>query len=234
MLMRSVGYRGSPNPEYVQPGDVVGAGETIGTLTTAGSGTILAATIAQGILLRSGPAGGFTDTTDTAVNILTALAGPTYQAIVGAGTTFRFRYINSVAFAMTFAAGAGVVAGVGTLNVAASLTRDYLLTVQSTQQPITLQSNTTNASPTITFVLPPGMTAYKLGPDPQAVNIQTGATVTGTNISAGTTVIGVTISQAGITGVTLSANATGTTSAGGTPLTFGPTIKIDSIGAMTA
>lgn len=234
MLMRSVGYRGSPNPEYAQPGDVVGAGETIGTLTTVGSGTITAATIAQGLLLRSGPVGGFTDTTDTAVNILTAIAGPAYQAIVGAGTTWRFRYINSVAQAMTFAAGAGVVAGVGTLNVAASLTRDYLLTVLSTQQPYTIQSNTTNASAVITFVLPPGLTAYKIGPDPAAINIQVGASVSGTNITAGTTVIGVTTSQAGVTGVTLSANATGTTSAGGTPLTFGPTVKIDSIGSMTA
>lgn len=234
MLARLVGYRGSPNPEYLNQGDVAGFAEVIATLTTAGAGTITAAMLASGILNRTGPGAGFTDTTDSAVNILAAIGGNLNAPIVQAGTTWRFRYINTVAFAMTFAAGTGVVAGIGTLNVAASLTRDYLLTVLSTQVPVTLQSNTTNASAVVTFVLPPGTSGFKIGPDPLAVNIQTGATVSGTGITAGTTVIGITVSQAGLTGVTLSANATATSVAGGTPLTFGPTIKMDSLGSMTA
>lgn len=234
MLARLVGYKGSPNPEYLASGDVAGLGEVISTLTTVGAGTILGAAFATGILRRTGPTAGYTDTTDSATNILAALAGGLPQGILQAGTTWRFRYINTVAFAMTFAAGTGVVAGIGTLNVAASLTRDYLLTVLSTQVPVTLQSNTTNTSAVVTFVLPPGVSGFKIGPDPLAVNIQTGASVSGTGISAGTTVIGITVSQAGLTGVTLSANATATSVAGGTPLTFGPTIKMDSLGSMTA
>lgn len=234
MLARLVGYKGSPNPEYLAQGDVAGLGEVIAALATVGAGTITAAMLASGILQRTGPVGGFTDTTDSATNILAALAGGLPQGVLQAGTTWRFRYINTVAQAMTFAAGAGVVAGIGTLNVAASLTRDYLLTVLSTQLPVTLQSNTTNASAVVTFVLPPGVSGFKIGPDPTAVNIQYGATVSGTGITAGTTVIGITVSQAGLTGITLSANATATSAAGGVPLTFGPTIKIDSIGSMTA
>lgn len=234
MLARLVGYKGSPNPEYLTQGDVAGMAETIGALTTVGSGTILAATLAQGILNRTGPVGGFTDTTDTATNILAAIGGNLAQGIVQPGTTWRFRYINTVAQAMTFAAGVGVVAGIGTLNVAASLIRDYLITVLSNQVPITVQSNTTNASAVVTFVLPPGLTAYKIGPDPFAVNIQVGATVSGTGITVGTTVIGVTTSQAGVTGVTLSANATATSVVGGVALTYGPTVKFDSLGSMTA
>lgn len=234
MLARLVGYKGSANPEYLAAGDIAGLAETIGTLTTVGAGTILAATLAQGILVRSGPVGGFTDTTDTATNILAAISGNLSQAIVQPGSTWRFRYINSVAQAMTFAAGAGVVAGIGTLNVAASLVRDYLITVLSTQIPVTVQSNTTNASAVVTFVFPPGLTAYKIGPDPSAVNIQVGATVSGTGITVGTTVIGVTTNQAGVTGVTLSANATATSVAGGVALTYGPTIKFDSLCSMTA
>lgn len=234
MLARLVGYKGSPNPEYLAQGDVAGLGEVIAALATVGAGTITAAMLASGILQRTGPVGGFTDTTDSATNILAALAGGLPQGVLQAGTTWRFRYINTVAQAMTFAAGAGVVAGIGTLNVAASLTRDYLLTVLSTQLPVTLQSNTTNASAVVTFVLPPGVSGFKIGPDPTAVNIQYGATVSGTGITAGTTVIGITVSQAGLTGITLSANATSTSAAGGVPLTFGPTVKMDSIGSMTA
>jgi hypothetical protein len=234
MLARAVGFRGSPNPEYIRGGDVLGLGEVLATLTTVGAGTWTGAMIASGILVRTGPVGGYTDTTDSATNILTALAGNLFSSIVEVGTTWRFRFINTVAQALTFAAGAGVVTGTGTLTVAASLTRDYLFTVLSTQTPTTLQANTTNASAVVTFVFPTGTTSWPMGPSSGAVNIQPGATVSGTGITTGTTVIGVTQGPGGVTGVTLSANATATSAAGGVPLTFGPTIRIDSIGSMTA
>lgn len=225
-------YKGSPNSEQVAPGDVLGGGEVIATNAGGAASTLTGAMLTTGILNRTGPGAGFTDTTDTAVNILAALSGNLGGAIVSPGTTWRFRYINTVAFAMTFAAGVGVVSGIGTLSVAASLTRDYLFTVLNTTPQVILNCATTNASAVVTFNLPPGMISFPIGPAPNAINITPGATVSGTGITAGTTVLGVTQGVGGVTGVTLSANATATNNP--VALTFGPTIKIDSLGSMTA
>lgn len=230
MLTRAVGFKSSPNPEMINQGDVLGLAEVISSLTTVGAGSVTGAMIATGILRRTGPVGGFTDTFDSAANILTALAGSDFAAKVAQGTTWRFRYINAVAQAMTFAAGIGVVSGTGTLTVAASVIRDYLLTVLSAQTPISLNA-VMNGTAAVTFVLPSGLSAFKMGPAPDAVNIQYGATVSGTNITAGTTVIGVTQGQGGITGVTLSAVASGS---GTNSIAFGPTVQIDSLGSLAA
>jgi hypothetical protein len=218
----------------LMPGDQLAGGKNIltGSLTTVGAGTWTGAAIATGIIRRTGPVGGYTDTTDTAVNILTALAGNADFAEVVAGMTFDLTFINTVAQAMTFAAGAGVVAGTGTLNCAASLVRDYILTVLNTTKVQAIQANTTNASAVVTFVLPAGMTALPMYGAGAAI-ISVGATVSGTGITAGTTVIGVTQGVGGITGVTLSANATATSPTGGASLTFGPTIQIDSVRSAT-
>ena len=115
----------------VMSGDLMIGGESIsaGALTTVGAGTWLAAAIAAGIIRRTGPVGGYTDTTDTAANILTALAGNAQAADLAPGSSFRLLFINTVAFAFTFAAGAGVTVGTGTLDVAASLWREYLVTI---------------------------------------------------------------------------------------------------------
>jgi len=59
----------------VAPGDLIAMGDSDSTLTTAGAGTWLAAAIATGTILRTGPAGGYTDTTDIGQNIIAALAG---------------------------------------------------------------------------------------------------------------------------------------------------------------
>lgn len=226
---------GVGNDGPVLPGDLLTAGENIltGALTTAGAGTWTAAMIASGIIRRTGPGGGYIDTTDTATNILAAIAGNAAAADVVPGTTWRMLFINTVAQAMTFAAGAGVVSGTGTLTVAASLTREYLWTVLNASPAVTLQSNTTNASAVVTFVLPAGMQSWPIGPAPNAVNITPGMTVSGTGITAGTTVLGVTQGQGGLTGITLSANATATSAAGGVALTFGPTLQIDALRAGT-
>jgi hypothetical protein len=95
-----------------------------------------------------------------------------------------------------------------------------------------LSCATTNASAVVTFNLAPGMVSLPIGPSVQGTNITPGATVSGTGITAGTTVLGVTQGVGGITGVTLSANATATNNP--VALTFGPTVKIDSLGSMTA
>jgi hypothetical protein len=236
MLFRPFGSGADMLERPIYPGDLLAGGEslTAGAITVAGSSTWTAAAIATGIILRTGPAAGYTDTTDTAVNILNALAANTPQASVVPGTSFRMLLINTVAQALTFAAGVGVVVGLGTVNVAASLVREYLWTVLNTTPVQVVNSNTTNASPTVTFVLPNGAVSYPLlasnGPAAGALNITPGATVTGTGIAAGTTVVGLTLGQGGIIGVTLSQNATAT---GQAALTFGPTMRIDGIRSST-
>lgn len=238
--LRLSGFRGDVMDGMIQPGDVVISAESLtpGILTTVGAGTWTGAAIASGLITRTGPVGGYTDTTDTATNILAALAGNSPGSVLQPGTTFRLRFMNRVAQAMTFAAGVGCIAGAGgsgVLTVAASLVRDYLVTILNATPAVTLQSNTTNASAVVTFVFPSGTTSWPLGQaaNPQGITVTPGMTISGTGITAGTTVLGVTYGLGGITGITLSANATATSVAGGVPLTFGPTVQFDGLGSGT-
>jgi len=233
-LARPLVNRGDITASFVYPGDLLSGGESLSSITTVGAGTWIGAAIATGIITRTGPGGGYIDTTDTAANILTALRGNAQNSVVVPGTSFRLLFQNTVAFALTWAAGTGVIAGTGTLNVAASLTREYLVTVLNGELPVTLQANTTNASAVVTFVFPTNVVAYPIYPgNPPAVVITPGMQVSGTGITAGTTVLGLTLGQSGLTGITLSANATATSAAGGTSLTFGPSIKFDGLRSTT-
>lgn len=239
-LLRTKGYAGDLERQ-VFPGDVIGGGEVISTLTTVGAGTVTGAMIATGLLRRTGPVGGFTDTFDTAANILTALAGNNNPgANVVPGTTFRLRYINAVAQAMTYAGGQGMVSGTGTLNVAASVIRDYLLTVLATGPLLTLSATFTTTTLPVTFVLPPNMSAFPLGSadNPNGLLINQGMGVidntTSGNLSAATTVAGIIQGQGGIIGVSLNQNTAGTSAAAGDSLTFFPRIQIDSLGSLAA
>lgn len=213
----------------VLPGDILGEGESIlaGALTTVGAGTWTGAMIATGIIRRTGPVGGYTDTTDTSENILAALRGnaPAGGADVVPGTTFRLLFQNTVAQAMVLAAGTGVALGTGTTTTAASLVREYLFTVLNSTAQVLLNCATTNASAVVTFNLQPNQVSLPMG------TVTPGMTVSGTGITAGTTVLGVTMGVGGITGVTLSANATATTNP--VSLTFSPTIQIDSLRSST-
>lgn len=231
---RPLGQVNSGIERAVLPTDLMLGGENIltGALATAGDGTWTAAMITSGIIRRTGPVGGYTDTTDTATNIIAALAGNNPAADVVPGTTFRMLLINTVAQALTFAAGVGVVAGTGTVNVAASLVREYLFTVLNAQAAVTIQSATTNASKVVTWILPSGRSALVQGPN-GTNNVSFGASVSGTGITAGTTVAGVTAGVGGTIGVTLSANATATSAAGGVALTFGPSVQVDGIRSST-
>lgn len=71
-------------------------------IATAGNGTLTAAGLAGGVITRTGPTGAYTDTTDTAAAIVTALGG------FVSGMTFLTRIKNGVAFVQTIAAGTGV------------------------------------------------------------------------------------------------------------------------------
>lgn len=231
--IRPLGLGNGVNGQIGYPGDILLLGESYsaGGLSTAGAGTITAAQIATGIVVRTGPTGAYTDTTDSAANIIAAIAGNNIAADAVQGTSFRVRYLNTVAFAQTLAAGSGVVLGSGTLNVAASTWRDYLFTILNAGPVYSLASSTTASSPTVTFVLPSGLSAFKVGPAPDAINISPGMTVSGAGVTAGTTVLSVTMGQGGVVGVVLSANVSAT--AASTPLAFGPTVRIDSIGSGT-
>lgn len=228
--IRPSGMReGTFREDMMYPGDLPLFGESVANnLTTAGAGVWTAGIITTGIIRRTGPGAGYADTSDTALAILSALAGNSPSGLIVPGNTFRMRFINTVAFAMTFTRGAGVLAGLGTLDCAASLWREYLWTITNTTPQYILSCATTNGSPTVTFNLPPGRSSYPQGSDPASVNITPGATVTGTGIPADTTVLGVTQGLGGITGITLSANATATNNP--VALTFGPTMKIDALG----
>jgi len=236
MLVRPSVYFSGVMERKILPGDVMAGGEsyTSGAIATVGAGTWTGAAIATGLIARSGSTAGYIDTTDTAQNIINALGGNSPEADFVPGSTFRLRVLNTVAYALTFAAGTGVVAGSGTLSIAASSWRDYIVTILSALNTQILQCGTTNASATVTFVLPSNATSLPfMGSNGSigAISDLVGATVTGTGISAGTTVIGITQGVGGAIGVTLSANATATNA--NVALTFGPTVRFDGIGSGT-
>lgn len=106
----------------------VAPNRTVTSITTAGSGTLTAAALVGGHIARTGPSGGYTDTTDTATNILAAFPG------ARAGTSFEFTHMNQVAQTCTFAAGTGVTLS-GTVNNAASKVRRYLAVFTNVDTP---------------------------------------------------------------------------------------------------
>ena len=86
--------------------DLAGAGLTADitntAITTAGAGTLTAAALVGGLITRTGPSAAYTDTTDTAANIVAAL--PEFVS----GATFFIRIKNSTPYLETLAAGSGV------------------------------------------------------------------------------------------------------------------------------
>lgn len=215
----------SATPRLLQPGDIRAGNINLSkTLTTVGAGTILAAVLASGAVTRTGPTAGYTDTTDTATNIINALmpnvfigsgavpGGAGSSGGIQPGTNFPFIFINTVAFAMTLAAGTGVTLG-SNVNCAASSVKDYIVTI-------------TNGTPQQVFAATvDGSTAVITGMTQAQTNqLSVGMAVTGTGIAASSNIISI---QPGV-GVTLNNN---TTSAGtNVALTFSPTITINSIG----
>lgn len=76
--------------------------EVVTPITTVGAGTLTAAAIAGGVINRSGPTAAYTDTTDTAANIIAAL--PNAQL----GQSWEATIVNTTGFAETIAGGTGV------------------------------------------------------------------------------------------------------------------------------
>lgn len=231
-LFRPNGLAGEVTERRISPGDVLAGGENIlnGALATVGAGTWTGAMIATGIIRRTGPVGGYTDTTDTAANIIAALAGNASSPDVLPGTSFRMLFLNTVAQAMTWAAGTGVVTGTGTLNCAASSVREYLVTVLNSSATTILQAGVVNTSANLTFVLSLNRTSIPFqGSDGTGLSNLVGASISdgGVNIPANTFIIGVIEGQGGVTGVVMSAAATGTLAS--FAATIGPRVQFDAL-----
>jgi len=212
MLAKPVVYQGGFQRKML-PGDVMSGGETLANsaLTTAGAGTITAAILASGYCVRTGPVGGYTDTTATATDLITALTnGPDAPS---PGDTFKFRHINTVAQAMTLAGGTGCTLGtVPATTLAASGWKEYLVTLTNTTPATTCAVNFTTGTKIIT-----GMSLA------QTSAISVGQLVTGTSVGASSVVTSI---QPG-TGCNVSVNATGTVVGGA--VTFAPTYRIDAL-----
>lgn len=101
-------------------------GGVVTAVTTVGNGTLTGAALAGQVVTRSGSTAAYTDTTDTAANIIKAV--PNGGLPLAVGTSWIVYVVNSVAFALTLAAGTGVTLS-GSTNIAASSTRAYLVTV---------------------------------------------------------------------------------------------------------
>lgn len=72
-------------------------------ITTVGAGTLTAAGLVGGVITRSGSTAAYTDTTDTAANIISALG-----ATAPVGVSWEVIIKNTVAFTQTLSAGSGV------------------------------------------------------------------------------------------------------------------------------
>jgi len=107
------------------------------SITTVGAGVLTAASIVGGLITRTGPVAAYTDTTDTAVAIVAALAA--YVANESAYVHIR----NNTAFTQTLAAGAGVTLS-GTLLIPPYSDGIYLVTINSATAVTMLQVDTVN------------------------------------------------------------------------------------------
>lgn len=97
-------------------------------IATAGAGTLTAAAILSGLIMRTGPVGAYADTTCTAAELVAAMTDPKD------GDSFDFTHVNGVAQTMTLAGGAGVTLAGVTAN-AASKVRRYRVVIDSVGTP---------------------------------------------------------------------------------------------------
>lgn len=198
-----------------QPGRPYLDQKAIQTNAGAAAATLTAANILQGVLNRTGPGAGFVDTWPNADDIIAALENPQI------GDSWLLVYRNSVAFAMTFAAGTGIVSGIGTLGCVASSTKIYLHTLLSTKRSTLLVGNQVNATAILN-----GFT------NAQIATIEPGMGVTGTNVAANSVVLGVTPSDSA-TGATITLNNNVTATLNNNPFSFFPRVQLDALGVMT-
>lgn len=177
---------------------------------TVGASTLTASSILAGIINRSGSVAGYIDTLPTVAQLVAAC--PTLSV----GDSFSFIIRNTVAQALTLAVGTGWTLGSNTA-IAASLVRQYLVTMTAVKPTTVVVGTTTNASVTVT-----GLT------ESQCRAVEPGMVVAGTGITAGTKIIAVNADTLSIV-LDTAATATGTTVA----LTCDPTATIEGVRSST-
>lgn len=197
----------------VAQGDTVAGAEVIPATIATNAITITGQQLGGGFILRSTTGAG-TDTIDSAANLITALTAGLGLAGIPNGLSFRCRWIQTAAFAITVQATAntGVTVTRGTIN--ASSCKEFLVTVINGTPAAAVVGNTTNASAVVT-----GMTEAQtrlLTPGMIVTNAVSGL--------QGTTILSV---QPGV-GVTMSANANAT--AAGVAINFSPVVLVEGIG----
>ena len=215
----------------LHPGDSVLLSKSITTISTVGAGVWTAAAMCSGYIRRTGPTAGYTDTTDTANNVINQLKGNSVAPATMVGLSLEFTVANTVAFLNTVAAGRGVVLGSlgGVLNIPVSGSKDFLLTIQNDSPEVTVQGVATGNT-VFTFSQPPGQSAFPMGPAPGALNITPGMIISlgsGTGgPAASSTVTGLVLGQGGIIGVRCSVNIAATV----TGLIFSPKMELNNVG----
>lgn len=119
-------------------------------ITTVGNGTLTAAGLVGGEILRSGPVANFTDATATALQIIAALPG------LVVGSSFSILIKNSTIYTQTITAGVGVTLPATVITPAYSV-NNYIATITSATA-VTLVHIDTTAISTGTFYTAPNIT----------------------------------------------------------------------------
>lgn len=213
-IAKSVVYDGSMQRQ-LQQGDVLAAAEVVPATIATTNITVTGQILAQPIVLRSN-GGASVDTIDSAANIIAALVAGLGNGGLQQNTSWRVKYISSLAFTCTLTATAntGITVTNGVVN--GSSVKDFLVTVTNPTPVQTIAGMTVNASAVVSgftqaqlAALTPGMIVTN------AVNGLQGTTILAINSAAGA--------------VTMSGNANAT-SATPVAITFSPTVAIYGLG----
>ena len=227
MLVRSAVYDSQSLQRFQTPGDIVCTNEAVPTANAGTAVTLTAPLLAAGLYLSSAGSAP-TLTLDSAANIIAGLVpfyaynqnasvpgGTSVYGAIQNGTSFRYRIIMSTAFAATVAATANTGVTVNRGTVAASTSRDFLITINNGTPVQTFLATTTNASAVVGGLTQAQLSQLSVGMivTNAVANLQ-GQTITLINQNAGT--------------VTLSGNANATNT---TPvaITFSPVVTVDGL-----
>ena len=218
-IMKLVGFDGQIERQVAR-GDVFALAEVMpAAVTTAANLTITGAMLAAGLILRN-PGGVSNENLDTAANIVLALSQGLGTTGIEPGTSFRCRWVNQAAFALTLVATANTgITLTGTATVIASGAKDVLVQIQNgTPAKTTLANTTTSGSAVVggfsdaeIAAVSPGMIVLNA-----VANLQ-GQTILGVSLAAKT--------------VTMSGNANATSTVS---IQFSPLINFYAIGCTTA
>lgn len=225
-IVRSAIYDPSGLQRQQFQGDVVATNEIMPATNAGTSVTLTGQLLAQGIYLSSAASAPIL-TLDSAANIVSALApffaynpnasvaaGTTVYGAIQSGTSFRYRIIISTANAVTVSSTANTGVTVNRGSVAASTSRDFLVTISNGTPPQTFAANTTSSSAIITGLTSEQLSKLSAGMivTNSVANLQ-GQTILAVNQTAGT------LTMSG------NANATGT----GSAISFSPVVVVDGL-----